>query len=439
MDFTLDETQQAVADLAATVLRDEPTRPRPAGARPAPSGYDETLWKAMAQAGLLALAVPAELGGDGFGRGRGRGGRSPRSAGRACRCRRWPRSSLGVLPVSRARHRADSNGGCCPRSPTGACSPAPSRAPVTRSRPRSVLLSGTARAACRTPQQAHRMLLPTGAGLYLVDPARRRGQLRPHAHLDRGARVHRRPCAERAGAADCSAPTSGRLERFALAGAAAVADGVHRRGAAADRGAPRARATSSAGRWPRSRPSRSRSPTSTSRPAPSTWPPRRRAGGWPTGRDADADLDVAGVLARRRAAAGAADLPSPARRARRRHHLPAAPLLLARQGPGPLRRRRRPTASTGSERGVPRTDRRAAGPAGELREYFAGSCHADEAQALLTDRHGEIYRDVVRRMGRDGWLGVGWPAEYGGRGFGEIEQQIFVNEAARARRARCPT
>jgi alkylation response protein AidB-like acyl-CoA dehydrogenase len=35
-------------------------------------------------------------------------------------------------------------------------------------------------------------------------------------------------------------------------------------------------------------------------------------------------------------------------------------------------------------------------------------------------------------MGRDGWLGVGWPVEYGGRGFGPVEQQIFVNEAARA-------
>jgi alkylation response protein AidB-like acyl-CoA dehydrogenase len=35
-------------------------------------------------------------------------------------------------------------------------------------------------------------------------------------------------------------------------------------------------------------------------------------------------------------------------------------------------------------------------------------------------------------MGRDGWLGVGWPQEYGGRGLGQIEQQIFVNEATRA-------
>ena len=51
---------------------------------------------------------------------------------------------------------------------------------------------------------------------------------------------------------------------------------------------------------------------------------------------------------------------------------------------------------------------------------------------MLTERHGTVYRDVVRRMGRDGWLGVGWPHEYGGRGLGQVEQQIFVNEAARA-------
>ncbi|HEV7191584.1 MAG TPA: acyl-CoA dehydrogenase family protein [Jatrophihabitantaceae bacterium] len=67
----------------------------------------------------------------------------------------------------------------------------------------------------------------------------------------------------------------------------------------------------------------------------------------------------------------------------------------------------------------------------ELREYFASLVSQDEARAMLVNRHGSIYRDVVKRMGRDGWLGVGWPAEYGGRGFGEIEQTIFVNEAAR--------
>ena len=67
----------------------------------------------------------------------------------------------------------------------------------------------------------------------------------------------------------------------------------------------------------------------------------------------------------------------------------------------------------------------------ELRDYFSTLISPDEAKLMLTERHGPVYRDVVRRMGRDGWLGVGWPVEFGGRGFGEVEQSIFVNEASR--------
>ncbi|MCW2595403.1 MAG: acyl-CoA dehydrogenase [Jatrophihabitans sp.] len=66
-----------------------------------------------------------------------------------------------------------------------------------------------------------------------------------------------------------------------------------------------------------------------------------------------------------------------------------------------------------------------------LRAYFAELVTPDEARSMLTQRHGDLYREVVKRMGRDGWLGVGWPTEYGGHGFGEVEQQIFVNEASR--------
>jgi 3-oxo-4-pregnene-20-carboxyl-CoA dehydrogenase beta subunit len=67
-----------------------------------------------------------------------------------------------------------------------------------------------------------------------------------------------------------------------------------------------------------------------------------------------------------------------------------------------------------------------------LRGYFSGLLSPATHAALLTERHGTVYREVVAAMGRDGWLGVGWPAVYGGRGFGQVEQQIFVNEAARA-------
>ncbi|MGW0173306.1 acyl-CoA dehydrogenase family protein [Rhodococcus sp. NPDC003322] len=68
----------------------------------------------------------------------------------------------------------------------------------------------------------------------------------------------------------------------------------------------------------------------------------------------------------------------------------------------------------------------------ELRKYFADLISPEEAEIMLTDRHGPVYHEVIRRMGRDGWLGVGWPKEFGGKGFGEIEQQIFTNEAVRA-------
>ncbi|SNS69990.1 acyl-CoA dehydrogenase family protein [Rhodococcoides kyotonense] len=68
----------------------------------------------------------------------------------------------------------------------------------------------------------------------------------------------------------------------------------------------------------------------------------------------------------------------------------------------------------------------------ELRHYFADLVSEDDADTMMTERHGPTYRRIIERMGSDGWLGVGWPKEFGGRGFGDVEQSIFVNEAARA-------
>ncbi|WP_299562366.1 acyl-CoA dehydrogenase FadE29 [uncultured Mycolicibacterium sp.] len=68
----------------------------------------------------------------------------------------------------------------------------------------------------------------------------------------------------------------------------------------------------------------------------------------------------------------------------------------------------------------------------ELREYFSTLITPEERAAMETDRHNAAYRAVIRRMGADGKLGVGWPKEYGGLGYGPVEQSIFVNEAARA-------
>jgi 3-oxo-4-pregnene-20-carboxyl-CoA dehydrogenase alpha subunit len=58
VDFALGETQQAVAAAAAHVL----------DRGPAPGDADDrALWKELGQAGLLGLALPAWLGGDGLG------------------------------------------------------------------------------------------------------------------------------------------------------------------------------------------------------------------------------------------------------------------------------------------------------------------------------------------------------------------------------------
>jgi 3-oxo-4-pregnene-20-carboxyl-CoA dehydrogenase beta subunit len=66
----------------------------------------------------------------------------------------------------------------------------------------------------------------------------------------------------------------------------------------------------------------------------------------------------------------------------------------------------------------------------EVREYFSQLVSAEDRLEMMTDRHGPAYHRNIKQMGVDGWMGVGWPREYGGKGLGGIEQQIFANEAA---------
>jgi alkylation response protein AidB-like acyl-CoA dehydrogenase len=61
----------------------------------------------------------------------------------------------------------------------------------------------------------------------------------------------------------------------------------------------------------------------------------------------------------------------------------------------------------------------------ELRSYFArlvveiGGMSSEEPP----------YARYIRRMGEDGWLGIGWPREYGGLGRSPVDQMIFVEES----------
>src|SRR6516164_7791269 len=73
----------------------------------------------------------------------------------------------------------------------------------------------------------------------------------------------------------------------------------------------------------------------------------------------------------------------------------------------------------------------------ELRGYF-GALMTPEVRAALSGGDedlgdGQAYRSVVRQLGRDGWLALGWPTQYGGRGGTMVDQLIFTDEAARAR------
>jgi alkylation response protein AidB-like acyl-CoA dehydrogenase len=73
----------------------------------------------------------------------------------------------------------------------------------------------------------------------------------------------------------------------------------------------------------------------------------------------------------------------------------------------------------------------------ELRAYF-GSVMTPEVREALAHGdgdygNGDAYRQVVRQLGKDGWLAMSWPEEYGGRGGTMLDQLIFTDEASVAR------
>jgi alkylation response protein AidB-like acyl-CoA dehydrogenase len=69
----------------------------------------------------------------------------------------------------------------------------------------------------------------------------------------------------------------------------------------------------------------------------------------------------------------------------------------------------------------------------ELREYFAtfgAASSGVELSAPGTDE--QSFREAIRRLGKDGWLGFGWPQEYGGQGRSAVEQYVVFDEIQRA-------
>jgi alkylation response protein AidB-like acyl-CoA dehydrogenase len=68
----------------------------------------------------------------------------------------------------------------------------------------------------------------------------------------------------------------------------------------------------------------------------------------------------------------------------------------------------------------------------ELRAYYDRILTPEVREALHEERGcGPVHRQIIRQMGKDGWLGIGWPVEYGGQGRSQIEQFVFFDESMR--------
>ena len=70
----------------------------------------------------------------------------------------------------------------------------------------------------------------------------------------------------------------------------------------------------------------------------------------------------------------------------------------------------------------------------ELRSYFAKLITPERREALSSTSgevgEGNVYRETVAQMGKDGWLTLNWPKEYGGQDRSPMDSLIFTDEAA---------
>lgn len=230
MDFSHDETQRAVTELAGDVLGG-------LSGGEAGADYDEAAWAALAKVGLLALAVPTEFGGDGLGIGEvamlwheiGK---------RAVTVPAFATLGLGVLPIV-AHGTAEQQAALLPGVASGetVLTGAPSEpaaaltgTPATTGRRRGTGWEITGvKAPVPYAEQAHRMVLPAaipgGSGIFLVDP-HAGGVTLTRTPSSSGAPEYTvrldAATAELLGTGDAAAT----LRRYALAGAVSVGSGA---------------------------------------------------------------------------------------------------------------------------------------------------------------------------------------------------------------------
>ena len=71
----------------------------------------------------------------------------------------------------------------------------------------------------------------------------------------------------------------------------------------------------------------------------------------------------------------------------------------------------------------------------ELKEYFSALLNKELLNEMSDPQFfeggGPEFKKALKIMGQDGWIGLSWPKEFGGKEFTPIEQYIFVEEIMR--------
>ena len=71
----------------------------------------------------------------------------------------------------------------------------------------------------------------------------------------------------------------------------------------------------------------------------------------------------------------------------------------------------------------------------ELKEYFSALLNkellSEMSDPQFFEGGGPEFKKALKIMGQDGWIGLSWPKEFGGKEFTPIEQYIFVEEIMR--------
>ena len=71
----------------------------------------------------------------------------------------------------------------------------------------------------------------------------------------------------------------------------------------------------------------------------------------------------------------------------------------------------------------------------ELKEYFSALLNkellAEMGDPQFFEGGGPEFKKALKIMGQDGWIGLSWPKEFGGKEFTPIEQYIFVETVMR--------